>query len=252
MNLLRFQYRHIPKATVGLLLTLMLASVPTPRLNAQQPGTEIVFSARLQVSDELWPVLFQSLRADLAVRGDKSPNGIVPDQNPTLIRRRDFVPGTAFDSILQVELRGRCDLVARAYPAFPDRPPGWIPIVSGRQIQPFISIDCTHLAESLARTALDLNKEERRHVMAQAIANVLIHELIHIATQRPAHETQGVMKASISVKTLIAEPPTNVCRLEPIGGDAVIPSHVGDDRGWSFLPRRGRHRLPLLRCPTGS
>jgi hypothetical protein len=217
MNLLRFQYRHIPRATVGLLLTLMLASVPTPPLNAQQRGTEIVFSAQLQVSDELWPVLFQSLRADLAVRGDESPRGIVLDQNPTLIRRRDFVPGTAFDSILQVELTGRCDLVARAYPAFPDRPLGRVPMVSG-QIQPFISIDCTRLAESLARTALDLNKEEGRHVMAQAIANVLIHKWIHIATQRRAHETQGIVKASISVKTLIAEPPTNVCRLESIGG----------------------------------
>lgn len=54
--------------------------------------------------------------------------------------------------------------------------------------------------------------------MAQAIARVLIDEWIHIATQKPARETQGIMKASISVKTLIAEPPTKGCWLESVGG----------------------------------
>jgi hypothetical protein len=42
--------------------------------------------------------------------------------------------------------------------------------------------------------------------MAQAIAHVLIHEWIHIATQRPSHDAQGLTKASISVNELIADP----------------------------------------------
>ena len=213
MNFLRFRYRHIPKLIFGVLLMLLLVCLATLPLKAQQPGTEIVFSAHLQVSDQLWPLLFQSVRADLAVGDGKTRNSLVLDHNPRLVLRRDFIPGTTFDSILQVEGRGRCDLVAQGYPAFLDGPLGWVPMVSG-EIGPFVSIDCTRLAQLLGRTAFEFNKVEPRHRMTQAIAHVLIHEWIHIVTQSSKHDSQGIMKASISVKGLMADPPTNVCRLE--------------------------------------
>ena len=203
MNLLRFQYRHFPKGGISILL-MLLACVLTLTANAQQSGTEIIFYAQSQTGDELWHALFQSLRADLAA-GAGEANNVVLDQKPTLFLRRDFVPGTSFDSILQVELRGRCDFVPQKYHTFPDGPLGWVPITSGH-IQPFISIDCTRLAQLLERAAFGLNKEERRHVMAQAIARVLIHEWIHIETQRSSHDTQGIMKASISAEELMADP----------------------------------------------
>ena len=205
MNFFRLQFRHIAKTSAGILVMLLLAWVSTPLLNAQQSGTEIVFSAQLQVTDQLWPVLFQSWRADLAAGDDDSSSGVLLDQNPTLILRRNFVPETSFDSILRVKVLGRCDLISRTHQAFPDRPLGWVPMISG-QNQPFISIDCARLSELLGPKAFGLDKKECRRAMAQAIAHVLIHEWIHIAMQRPSHDSQGIMKASISVKTLIVDP----------------------------------------------
>jgi hypothetical protein len=107
MNLLRFHYRHIPETSAGILLMLLLACASTLTANAlttqeKQSGTEIVFDAQLQVSDELWPALFHSLRVDLAVGGDESPNGVVLDQNPALVLHKDLVPETAFGRILPV------------------------------------------------------------------------------------------------------------------------------------------------------
>jgi hypothetical protein len=55
-------------------------------LNAQQSGTAIVFYAQARMSEDLWPDLLQSLRADLAAGSGELPNGFVLDQNPTFFR----------------------------------------------------------------------------------------------------------------------------------------------------------------------
>jgi hypothetical protein len=210
MRLLRLQKRHFPRVNVGTLLMLLLACVSTLTANActtktQQLGTEIVFDAQLQVNDELWPMLFQSLRVDLADGSDELPKGVVLDRNPSLILHKDLVPETAFGFILQVKLLGSCDLASAGYYPFPNGPLGWVKMVSG-EIQPFISIDCRRLVQLLGPEVSSLDKQGRRRAMAQAIAHVLIHEWIHIATQRPSHDAHGIMKSSISVKELIADP----------------------------------------------
>jgi len=210
MTLLRLQKRHFPRANVGTLVMLLLACVSTHTANAsttktREPSTKIVFDAQLQVNDELWPVLFQSLRVDLAAGSDESPKGVVLDRNPALTRHNDLVPETAFGFVLQVKLLGSCDLASAGYYPFPNGPLGWVKMVSG-EIQPFISIDCTRLAQLLGPEASSLDKQGRRRAMGQAIAHVLIHEWIHIATQRPSHDAHGIMKSSISVKERIAHP----------------------------------------------
>jgi hypothetical protein len=208
MNLFRNQNRRPSKASILVLLALLLAFAPTLTLNAQQPGTAIIFSAQPQVSDELWPTLFEALRTDVAAGGGELPNGFALDRNLTLLRARDVVPGIEFEYILQVKLLGRCDVVPQAYRPMKKGPLGWVTLDSGH-ILPFVSIDCTLLAQVLGPTALGLDKEGRRHVMSQAIAHILIHEWIHIATQNATHGAHGIMKASISVKELIADPSNN-------------------------------------------
>jgi hypothetical protein len=83
-----------------------------------------------------------------------------------------------------------------------------VPLVSGK-IQPFVSIDCTRLAQVLRPTAAGLDKQAREDVMAQAIAHVLIHEWSHIVTQSSAHSSHGITQAYLSVNDLIAEPKDN-------------------------------------------
>jgi hypothetical protein len=45
--------------------------------------------------------------------------------------------------------------------------------------------------------------------MAQAIAHVVIHEWIHVATQSPAHGAHGITKQFLSPEELTAEPKNN-------------------------------------------
>jgi hypothetical protein len=209
MILHRFQHRVGSRANIGILLALLLACVPTLTLNAQQSGTAIVFYAQARASEDLWPDLLQSLRADLAAGSGELPNGFVLDQNPTFfLGNDDLATGINFSKVIEVKLLGRCDVLPQTYRPSLSGPLGWVLQVSG-EIQPFVFVDCTRLAQVLRSTAAGLDKQGRRRAMTQAIAHVVIHEWIHIATQNPAHGARGITKQYLSVNDLIAEPSTN-------------------------------------------
>ena len=52
--------------------------------------------------------------------------------------------------------------------------------------------------------ALGLDADERNAVMAGAIARVIAHEWIHIATQSSSHSERGIEKAQYGVADLMA------------------------------------------------
>jgi hypothetical protein len=204
MSLLRLLHRQAGGAILGILLTLLLASAHTLPLQAQEPGTTIIFYGQPKVSETLWPVLFQVLRADLADGTDELPNGFVLDKQAAFVRGSDDLRGHLFSRIIVVKLLGRCDVLPQS-----DHPSkgalGWVPLISGT-IQPFISIDCTRIAEVLRPAAAGLSKQGRQYMMDQAIAHVLIHEWIHIATQSTHHSSRGIGQAYLSLNDLIEEP----------------------------------------------
>jgi hypothetical protein len=196
MNLLRSQQRQAFEAI------LLISCIWTISLHAQQPGTAFVFYAQPQVSEDLWPDLFQVLRADF---DDELPNGTIPDKGATFVRASDDLKGVTFSHIIAVKLLGRCDVLPQANRPSLRGPLGWVYLVSGK-IEPFVSIDCTRLAQVLRPAVAGLNKQERRYAMLQAIAHVLIHEWSHIASQSPSHTAHGLTQANLSAGELIATP----------------------------------------------
>jgi hypothetical protein len=195
--------------SVGILFTLLLAYAPTPALHAQQPGTAMVFYAQTQLSEDLWGDLLQSLRADLTAGIGESANGFALQQDPAFFRgNNDLAVGIDFSQVIIVKLMGRCDIVPQFDRPFLAGPLGWVLDVSGK-IQPYIYVDCARIAQVLRRRSAGLNKDERRHEMAQAIAHVVIHEWIHVATQSPSHGAHGISKQFLSPEELAAEPKDN-------------------------------------------
>jgi hypothetical protein len=208
MSLLRLQHRQAGGAIAGILSTLLLASAHALPVHAQESDTTIVFYAQPKVSENLWPMLFQLLRADLADGTDELPNGFVLDKEAAFVRGSDDLRGVFFSKIISVKLLGRCDVLPQTDHPSSKGPLGWVLLVSGR-IQPFISIDCTRIAEVLRPRAAGLSKQDRQYVMDQAIAHVLIHEWDHIATQSTHHTSRGISQAYLSVHDLIEEPKNN-------------------------------------------
>jgi hypothetical protein len=213
MSALRFA--HAVRSIAVIFFAVVLAFGCPGVLNAQQSGVAIVFLAQPQVSEAFWPALFQSLREDLEAGAGELPDGFGLDRKPALLRYDDLVRGIQAASVIEVRLSGRCDVLPQA-----DRPwrkasadpLGWVQRAAG-EIQPFIFIDCERIAQVLRQAALGLNQEERRQAMTRAIAHVLIHEWIHVATQSSSHSAHGIASASLSVRELIDSPQQD--RLRP-------------------------------------
>jgi hypothetical protein len=218
MILLRVQYRQHIGAVPGILLALFLvfgracsvsaAAIPAPISNAEQSGTAIVFYAQPQMKEDLWPALFEALRADLADGAGELPDGLVLDKEPTFVRGSEDLRGVLFSKVISVKLLGRCDVLPQADRPALSGPLGWVLLVSGK-VQPFVSIDCRRLTQVLRSKLTGLTVEGRRCAVAQAIAHVLIHEWVHIATQSSSHGARGIAQANLSVDELIAGPKGN-------------------------------------------
>src|SRR5882762_9258784 len=137
-------------------VALVAQAIPSSRTH-----TAIVFFAERSVSEQLWPGLFQVLQEDLSIENSDLQKTALSDRNPALLRESDLTKGIDFADVIEVKLRGRCDVVPQAYRPLPKGPLGWVSLVSG-EIQPFIFIDCTRLALLLGPATLGLHQEGRR------------------------------------------------------------------------------------------
>ena len=80
-------------------------------------------------------------------------------------------------------------------------------------------MSCDRIVEMLQGIALGMNRERKDAVMAEAMARVIAHEWIHIATQKTSHEKTGVMESQFLVSDLLTD------------DDPVNPrKHVGRDK----------------------
>jgi hypothetical protein len=199
----------------GILLVFLLASGQTPSSQAaaipsapvnpispQPSGTALVFYAQPEMNEDLWPVLFRAVQADL---GEGA--GLL-DRDPILVRGSQDLRGVTFPRIISVKLLGRCDVLPQASHAAEKGPLGWVLMVSGK-IQPFVFINCTRIAQVLRPASFGLSQQARQYAMAQAIAHVLIHEWSHIARQSSSHGARGITQAELSLKDLSERPGNN-------------------------------------------
>ncbi len=171
---------------------------------AAPPGrtTLVIFADQSLPSGE-WPALFAALRSALA-GGAGEMRVLHPD--PILIRADDMAPGTLVQSPVVVFLHGDCRLEPRPPQDTSGAVLGWVWLSheAGRPIiQPFVHVDCTVISEVLGQRSLGMSDSERDDAMADAIAQVILHEWIHIATQNAGHEPSGVMKAAFGPDDLL-------------------------------------------------
>ena len=210
---------HFPRPVS--LITLALALFSLAVFKAQAAESTIVFYADKQVSETLWTPLFSAIQDDLA----KENYGLA-DRNPRLLRDSDVYPGEEFASVIEVRLLGRCDVPQQAYRPLKPGPLGWVLRVHG-QIQPFIYVDCTRMAQVLDPTTLGMSPEKRTRAMSQAISRVLVHEWLHIATQNAGHTAHGIGEAQLTPSTLVAEPQPNHSSSEI---ETATPGSVSDEK----------------------
>jgi hypothetical protein len=110
MSWLRFYFRDAFRLIAGIVFAFVLAFAWPGVLTAQQSGTAIVFLGEPKVSEDFWPVLFQSVREELEAGVGELADGVALEWNPSLLRREDLVRGIQAASVIEVKLLGRCDV----------------------------------------------------------------------------------------------------------------------------------------------
>jgi hypothetical protein len=201
----------------------LLAQVCLPTAQGQAPNSTsapapnavlAIFSDR-PMSNEFWPILVTALRDELA--SGASETRVLPGRTVGAARSSDpavqilrgdrIAPGLNADNPLTIYLHGDC--VIPPPRSFSLGKPsiagalGWVRRNRG-QIEHFIHVECTRLAQMLATQAYGLDRDQRNGLMAVAIARVILHEWIHIATQNPGHARDGLGKAAFRPSDLVA------------------------------------------------
>jgi hypothetical protein len=165
-----------------------------------EPHTTLVIFADRKMEDRDWRAVFEGVRNGVAdgAAGTQTLSG------PTEIIRGDAIePDLRVDAVVVVFLHGDCDLEPLPRRTAYGVPLGWVLRVNGR-IEPFIHVDCTRIGQVLGPQALGLDRDRRNSLMGGAIARVVLHEWIHIATQSSSHAQRGISKAQFGVADLTA------------------------------------------------
>ncbi len=192
-------------------VALAWASGATAQLPAPPQHTTMVVFADRSMPAGQWTELFAALRAGLANGGAETRE---LDPKAAFVRGDDLSPGLEVDSAISVFLHGNCSLEPLERRTAFAVPLGWVRRTDGR-IQPFVHVDCTRIGQVIGAQARWLSRQGRDKVMAGALARVILHEWIHIATQNPGHAESGIARAQFGVADLMGD--THACSMPRAG-----------------------------------
>jgi hypothetical protein len=189
---------------------------------APAPSAMLALFSDRPMSDEFWPIIVSALREELASGAPETrffpAQTAGADPAVQILRGDRIAPGLDADHPITIYLHGDCVVL----PSFSVGRPsssaalGWVRLNHGH-IEHFIHVECTRLAQTLATQTHGFDRDQRDRLMARAIARVILHEWIHIATQNPGHARDGLAKATFGPRDLIA----NTTNSTP--GDHCIP-----------------------------
>ncbi|HLY42864.1 MAG TPA: hypothetical protein VKR52_16740 [Terracidiphilus sp.] len=184
--------------------------------------TSIVVFADQKLPGAQWQLLFAALRKNLSAVATEEKH---IDSVPEFLRGDELAPDRAVNSSILVSLHGDCILIPQQPRYIWGKALGWVPEVRG-QIEPFVHIECTHIGELLGPAAMTMSSDERAAAMSEAIARVILHEWVHIATQNSAHGASGITKRAFDVQDLI-----------PLSGRPEIPRQTAKRKSSGKQPK---------------
>jgi len=197
--------RHLVHAVFTVAMLLIGACVDCSRIAAQPQEqhaleTTLVIFAEHRMPDEEWADLKTALRNARTKMASETP---ALTGQMEIVRGDEMKPGLDVASVITVFLRGDCNLAPRPRLVVQGAL-GWVPRSKGF-IEPFVNVNCTRLVDMLGPMALGMNRSRRATVMAEAMARVILHEWVHIATQSAHHTSHGVSQSEFSVRDLLAD-----------------------------------------------
>lgn len=119
-------------------------------------------------------------------------------------RFRSEAADATFNDLVVMTFKGTC--APSPMPMIVDElGPYAITRTTGGEVQPFGEVDCDHVVSSLhnAMTGSDYGRADL--LLGRALGRIVAHELVHMLTKSRRHGKEGVEKAALSARQLIAE-----------------------------------------------
>lgn len=206
-------FRFLVTAVLNAALFMASDAVAESPMPHTTHTTMVIFTDH-PVKDDQWLAIVRELhRSEIGLQTAARQLG----GGLEVLRGRDLPMGVSVEQVISVSVVGDCTLLPGPR-RMVSGALGWVKKVDG-EIQPFIHVSCERIVEMLQPLALGMNRERRNTVIAEAIARVIAHEWIHIATQKAGHEKTGVMESQFQVSDLLTDD-------EPI----YPRRHVGRDK----------------------
>jgi hypothetical protein len=118
-------------------------------------------------------------------------------------QRLESATHAVFNDLVVMTFKGSCTFDPPP-PVYDELGPYALTRTANGEVQPFGEVDCDHVVRSV-RAAMfggDFNRAEM--LIGRALGRVVAHELVHMLTKSGAHANDGVQKAALSGKQLIA------------------------------------------------
>jgi hypothetical protein len=178
----------------GQTLNARAAHQPSP---ASSPArTAVLFDFSKPVPESFWEALKGELEQNTAP--------IWPERSMTWMKRQQFQKGMEYPEVIQVRLRGHCNLDLPTGRPFAGGPLGWVYMYTiNGEIQPIAYVNCDEIAQTLEHELRGTSSKEQRQKFARAISRVVAHELTHIFQQSAKHNPSGLERARLTPADLI-------------------------------------------------
>ena len=186
--LVRDVWRALNRALISTALVFPLAAVT-------RPASDLTVVLDFQGSHSDRSILEMQREAQTILKA----SGIQLDW-----RTRSQASRESFNDLVLLKFRGTCDLSTPPQ-AFGKRGPLGFTYVSEGSLLPFAEIACDQVAASVRSVMSRNDFESADLLLGRALGRVVAHELVHILTGSCEHGLEGIHKAALSGRQLIAD-----------------------------------------------
>jgi hypothetical protein len=175
--------------------------VPSPAVRATpEPKPVLLVYAQHRMPEEMWTALFKALEANSPDVAANVPPG---EAHPQFVRGDDPANANVAGQPITVYLGGYCapSVLERPFPR--GKSLGWVSDVDG-VVVPIIHVECDRIGDAISTQTQWMTRGGRTEAMSQAMARVILHEWVHVATQSAEHGSEGVTKPRFSAKDLLS------------------------------------------------
>jgi hypothetical protein len=118
-------------------------------------------------------------------------------------QRREQIAHAVFNDLVVMTFKGSCTFDP-APPLYDELGPYAITRTANGEVQPFGEVDCDRVVSSVRNAMFGSDYGRAEMLVGRALGRVVAHELVHMLTKSGKHSHDGVQKAALSGKQLIA------------------------------------------------